>query len=239
MDREERCGQVRSGRHGVARWICFGGTAVVDRLDLASHHKAGTVWRGSVCMARQSRHVTTASVGARQVSHGFNRRLPERHGRNGTQRLDPPLQVGSASLGLEWLGRQRTATLPTARHRRQCEDGGSWTCSAGTIRHGTPGTSRQARRGQTYKVWSGLARSRRSGTARPAIACPARSRWPRKGSKSRQARADRFVERVIASHGRHSAIAKRQHNGALRAPFHPQENQWLTSFSETTRSALS
>jgi hypothetical protein len=206
MDREERCGQVRSGRHGVARpiwdwvarqawfasyWPAITRQARLRELRLSTcgntrqavlggqgstdpNGKAGKACHGGPSGASPGRCRMASPVGARNGMAGMALNGWTRHCR-----------IRSALLGLVWLGRQLTTTLPTARHGRQCEDGGSWICSAGTSRHGSSAhhgrqrVARVSRSGLAFQVKAGMALLDQARLSRP--------RWTGNGGKSRQA----------------------------------------------------
>jgi hypothetical protein len=116
-------GFSRQESQGLAFLSMEGTAGMVRRVA----YRPGAIWQAALRwariprfpMARQARHltqmqggdVTAGSAASGLASNGW-------HGRNGTQRLDPSLQATkrSASLGLLWLGRQRSAAQEPAAH---------------------------------------------------------------------------------------------------------------------------
>jgi len=212
---------VRQAWRGPSYWDWVARQAAHDS---ASQDKAGNAWHGVAIrrkagmsalggdrspMARQAWNSTAAPVIAGYAAHRW---------------------ASCGSAGLAWL--------PMLRTGRQCEES---RCMYRHGRHGTHvkvGTAHHGRQGVVRRSRSGLASQVKAGMALLVQARLARSRWPCKGSKSRQARCS--VDRLLDPWQAQLATAVwKRHNGALRGPFHPRENQWPISHSGMTRSALS
>ena len=201
---------ARQARSGEDRLLTCGFTR---RAALVPQRSRVSQWHGRQLMARRCQVAHGQAGNARRFSELIGESRQEWHS------TAAPAIAGYAAHRWAFCGSAVLAWFPMLRSGRQCEES---RCMYRCGRHGTDvrvGIAHHGRQGVVRRTRSGLASQVKAGMALLVQSRQARTRWPHKGSKSRQARYGRLAlaERVVASPDRRSAIANRQHNGPYGA----------------------
>jgi hypothetical protein len=107
MDREERCGQVRSGRHGPT-WNGQSGLFMAGMVPQGSvlcgeHGRLGSASMGLACFGRQRSDGQESHDSASHGRQRMARRGHSAHGRHGPIPQAPPRWSAIRTAGMDWL----------------------------------------------------------------------------------------------------------------------------------------